>query len=53
MRMSQENVDTVRRSCDAFDRGDYEASLAELDPHIRFVDSSDIARGVSLSAEGR
>ena len=34
--MSQENVEAVRRCCDAFGRGDYEAALAVLDPEIEY-----------------
>ena len=34
--MSQENVEIVRRCCDAFDRGDFEGALACLDPEIEY-----------------
>jgi ketosteroid isomerase-like protein len=34
--MSQENVEIVRRCCDAFDRGDYEGALAFLDPEVEY-----------------
>ena len=34
--MSQENLEIVRRCCEAFDRGDYEASLADLDADIEY-----------------
>jgi ketosteroid isomerase-like protein len=32
--MSQENVELIRRACDAFNRGDYEGWLAALDPEV-------------------
>jgi ketosteroid isomerase-like protein len=35
-RMSQENVEIVRRCCEAFNRGDYEAALDALDPEIEY-----------------
>ena len=34
--MSQENVEVVRRCCDAFVRGDFELALAALDPEIEY-----------------
>ena len=34
--MSQENVEIVRRCGEAFDRGDFEGSLADLDPDIDY-----------------
>jgi ketosteroid isomerase-like protein len=34
--MSQENVEIVRRCCEAFNRGDYEAALDALDPDIEW-----------------
>jgi ketosteroid isomerase-like protein len=34
--MSQENVEIVRRCCDAFDRGDYEGAPAFLDPEVEY-----------------
>jgi ketosteroid isomerase-like protein len=34
--MSQENVEAVRRAFDAFDRGDIEAVLEELDPEVEW-----------------
>jgi ketosteroid isomerase-like protein len=34
--MSQENVEIVRRCCDAFDRGDFEGALTFLDPEIEY-----------------
>ena len=40
--MSQENVEIVRGICDAYARGDYEASLAALDEEIEFVSPPDV-----------
>ena len=40
--MSQENVEIVRGICDAYARGDYEASLAALDEEIEFVAPPDV-----------
>jgi len=34
--MSQENVEIVRRSCDAFNRGDYDEALVCFDPEVRY-----------------
>jgi hypothetical protein len=34
--MSQENVEIVRRCCEAFNRGDFEAALDALDPAIEY-----------------
>jgi len=34
--MSQENVEVVRRSLDAFQRGDYDAAIDALDPRIEY-----------------
>jgi ketosteroid isomerase-like protein len=34
--MSQENVEVVRRSFEAFQRGDYEAAVEALDPGIEY-----------------
>jgi ketosteroid isomerase-like protein len=34
--MSQENVEIVRRCCEAFDRGDYEAALEALAPDVEY-----------------
>ena len=34
--MSQENVEIVRRCCEAFNRGDHEAALGALDPTIEY-----------------
>jgi ketosteroid isomerase-like protein len=34
--MSQENVEIVRRSCEAFNAGDYEAALDALSPDIEY-----------------
>jgi ketosteroid isomerase-like protein len=34
--MSQENVEIVRRCCDAFDRRDYDGALAFLDPEVEY-----------------
>ena|SRR5437899_10117548 len=34
--MSPENVEIVQRRCEAFDRGDFETSLADLDPDIDY-----------------
>jgi uncharacterized protein len=35
--MSQENVEIVRRSLDAFNRGDVEAALADLHPEVEGI----------------
>src|SRR6478672_5375095 len=34
--MSQENVEIVRRSCEAFNRGDHDEALACFDPEVRY-----------------
>jgi ketosteroid isomerase-like protein len=34
--MSQENVETVRRCIEAFQRGDYEDAMEAIDPHIEY-----------------
>jgi ketosteroid isomerase-like protein len=34
--MSQENVEVVRRSLDAFERGDFDAAMEALDPRIEY-----------------
>ena len=34
--MSQENVEIVRRCCEAFDAGDYDAALEAFDPDIEY-----------------
>jgi uncharacterized protein len=34
--MSQENVEAIRRATDAYNRGDIDAVLAELDPEIEW-----------------
>jgi ketosteroid isomerase-like protein len=34
--MSQENVEIVRRSFEAFQRGDYEAAMDAIDPRIEY-----------------
>jgi ketosteroid isomerase-like protein len=34
--VSQENVDIVRRSCEAFNRGDYDEALAVFHPDARY-----------------
>jgi hypothetical protein len=34
--MSQENVEIVRRNCDAFNQGGVEAALPFLDPEIEY-----------------
>jgi ketosteroid isomerase-like protein len=34
--MSHENVEIVQRSCEAFDRGDYEEAMSALDPEIEY-----------------
>ena len=36
--MSQENVQVVRRSLEAFGRNDWEAALAECDPGIEWIE---------------
>jgi ketosteroid isomerase-like protein len=49
--MSQENVEVVRRSCEAFVAGDAETAMAALDPQIEWhatvggIDEGRIARG--------
>jgi ketosteroid isomerase-like protein len=49
--MSKENVEVVRRSCEAFVAGDAETAMAALDPQIEWhatvggVDEGRIARG--------
>jgi len=49
--MSQENVELVRRSCEAFVAGDAETAMAALDPQIEWhatvggIDEGRIARG--------
>jgi ketosteroid isomerase-like protein len=40
--MSQENVDIVRQMIDAFNRGDFEASLAFLDEDIEWHDPPNV-----------
>jgi ketosteroid isomerase-like protein len=34
--MSQENVEIIKRCCEAFDRGDYETALRALDAEIEY-----------------
>ena len=34
--MSQENVEAVKRGVAAYNRGDYEALLAEFDPDVEW-----------------
>jgi ketosteroid isomerase-like protein len=34
--VSGENVEIVRRCCEAFDRGDYEAALEAFDPEVEY-----------------
>lgn len=49
--MSKENVDVVRKSCEAFVAGDAETAMAALDPQIEWhatvggIDEGSIARG--------
>jgi ketosteroid isomerase-like protein len=49
--MSEENVEVVRRSCEAFVAGDAETAMAALDPQIEWhatvggIDEGQIARG--------
>ena len=40
--MSEQNVETVRRLIDAFNRGDFEASLAFLDEEIEWHDPVEV-----------
>jgi ketosteroid isomerase-like protein len=40
--MSQENVEVVRRMLDAFNSGDFEASLAFLDENVEWHDPPDV-----------
>jgi len=40
--MSQENVEIVRAMLDAFDRGDFEASLAFLDEDVEWIDPPEV-----------
>jgi ketosteroid isomerase-like protein len=50
--MSRENVEIVRRCCEAFDRGDYEAALEALDPDIEYDLSHFPDGGVYRGREG-
>jgi uncharacterized protein len=43
--MSQENVEIVRRMLDAFNRGDFEASLMFLDEAVEWHDPTDVPGG--------
>jgi uncharacterized protein len=43
--MSEENVEIVRRSLDAFNRGDVEAALADLDPEVEGIDDPRVPGG--------
>ena len=47
--MSQQNVEIVRAVCDAFSRGDFEASLAGLDPAVEMVGPPDLTASGSAS----
>ena len=50
--MSQENVEIVRRCCEAFDRGDYECALELFDPDIEYDLSHFPDGGVYRGREG-
>ena len=50
--MSQENVEIVRRSCEAFDAGDYEAALEAFAPDIQYDLSHFPDGGVYRGREG-
>jgi len=50
--MSKENVEIVRRCCDAFDRGDYEAALDVMDSDIEYDLSHFPDGGVYRGREG-
>jgi ketosteroid isomerase-like protein len=43
--MSQENVEVVRRCLEAFNRGDFEASVAFLDENVEWHDPPDVPDG--------
>jgi ketosteroid isomerase-like protein len=50
--MSRENVEIVRRCCEAFDAGDYEAALEALAPDVEYDLSHFPDGGVYLGREG-
>jgi ketosteroid isomerase-like protein len=50
--MSQENVEIVRRCCEAFDRGDYESALEALAPEVEYDLSHFPDGGVYRGHEG-
>ena len=50
--MSQENVEIVRRCCEAFDRGDYESALDAFAPDIEYDLSHFPDGGVYRGREG-
>ena len=49
--MSQENVETLRRAYEAFNRGDLDATVADAHPDVEYISSAaipgqvDVARG--------
>jgi len=49
--MSQQNVETLRRAYEAFDRGDLDAAVADAHPDVEYISSGaipgqgDVARG--------
>jgi len=46
--MSEENVEIVRRSIDAFNRGDLDAALADLHPEAEVVDDPRVPGGQTI-----
>jgi uncharacterized protein len=46
--MSEENVEIVRRSLDAFNRGDVEATLADVHPEVEGIDDPRVPGGRTL-----
>lgn len=51
--MSQDNVETLRRGIEAFNRGDWEASLAEIHPEVKWHSPSGVPdAGVYHGHEG-
>ena len=52
--MSQENVEILRRSIEAFNRGDWEGVVAEFSPEFEYVSTGALpgARGVARGPDG-
>ena len=46
--MSEENVEIVRRSLDAFNRGDVEAAFADVHPEVEAIDDPRVPGGQAL-----